>query len=1207
MATQRIDGIISGLDTESIVNQLVELALQPVERIEALKAGAQAELAAWQALSTLLLSAKVQAYTLTRSSTFEAKEAASTNKEVLRVSASSQAAVGTYSVRVERLATTAQAMARGLAAETSTVGAGTLRIEVGGGDVLRDLPLTWLNGGEGVRRGSIRITDRSGASAVVDLSAAVTVQDVLDAINAADGIDVEADLVQDGIRLRYTGTSTSYPLSVQEVSGGHTAADLGILGTATGGTLYGTGINRVSASTSLDALNDFLGVSKGPRTTLSAYLEAGATSAELASVDGLAVGDVLKITDGENTEYVTLTGVDAATRTVTWDGGAEPLSHSYLTSNTTVTRMDFAVVDSTGTYYVDLYSARTVEDLMAAVAAASNESGTNANITLELAGDGTAFVLRHATGDASFAFLAVNGRSQAADLGFDASTTAEFGGTIIHGRRVIPTLGTTLTKFLNAGLDGTRGVASGSIEVTDRLGNSSTVNLAHRISTTLSSDVSGGASQIQVTSADGFDVGDKIRISDGASTEYRTVIGRLGNALWLDRALDSGYSASSTAVYVSHDTVEDVLNAINGASAEVTASVSDWGNAILIEDTSGGTGEMSIAESGSTTAADLGLLFSAPASSHLGGELAPQYISGRTRLSAIASPLTLTFGKVGITDRNGNYVEVNLGTYTSSATLQEVIDRMNAAAEAAGVQVTVSLNARGNALQVIDTSGGSGSLVVRDLAGGSVASFLGIAGTSAEGRIVGDPAVEVELTDSTTLADVRDAINASGGLVSATILNDGTASAPYRLVVTSALSGRRGRLVVYEDLSGSGLGLASTVAGTDASLSMANGAVSVQSSTNTVTTLLPGVTLELVSTSSTPVSVTVSRDTESIVSSVQAFVDALNNALEKMDEYGRYDAETGEAGILQGEGRLTVLRQSLVNSVIDAVSGLSSGLSHASQVGITLGMDGRFSLDRSLLEQRLRSDLEGVKELFGNLANVAVDAMGGTATAGNTAAGWSPSGAINGDTSSDNFGAGTNGWRSQNLSKANTWFRVDFTDGEGGERVAALERIVLHTIDSAAMPASSYGLRAYTLQYLNTLTGEWTTAATVTANTLGTLTHTFAEPIYTTAVRLIDMESNSLASYHSIVELEAFEGNGVARRLNRTLTWLTSTDGYLQNAIDSINERIEDYDEDIEHYQALADSRRERLLREFQALEEALARMQQMSEQLSAQLASLYS
>ncbi len=52
----------------------------------------------------------------------------------------------------------------------------------------RPKALNALNGGAGVRPGTIRITDRSGATAEIDLSTAVTVDDVLNAINGSTAI-----------------------------------------------------------------------------------------------------------------------------------------------------------------------------------------------------------------------------------------------------------------------------------------------------------------------------------------------------------------------------------------------------------------------------------------------------------------------------------------------------------------------------------------------------------------------------------------------------------------------------------------------------------------------------------------------------------------------------------------------------------------------------------------------------------------------------------------------------------------------------------------------------------------------------------------------------------------------------------------------------------------------------------------------------------
>ena len=68
---------------------------------------------------------------------------------------------------------------------------GTLTIATGGG-LHRSTLLDALNGGNGVQRGLVRITDRDGNSADIDLSNAHSVDDVLDAINADEGVSVTA-------------------------------------------------------------------------------------------------------------------------------------------------------------------------------------------------------------------------------------------------------------------------------------------------------------------------------------------------------------------------------------------------------------------------------------------------------------------------------------------------------------------------------------------------------------------------------------------------------------------------------------------------------------------------------------------------------------------------------------------------------------------------------------------------------------------------------------------------------------------------------------------------------------------------------------------------------------------------------------------------------------------------------------------------------
>jgi len=121
-----------------------------------------------------------------------------------------------------------------------------------------------LNGGQGVDRNKILITDRSGQSAEVDLSSAETIGDVLDAINSASGIDVTASINSSGNGILITDNTgqTASPLKVEE-AGGTTARDLNILQSTDSSTIDGSfevSVTITSENTTLqgimNAIND---------------------------------------------------------------------------------------------------------------------------------------------------------------------------------------------------------------------------------------------------------------------------------------------------------------------------------------------------------------------------------------------------------------------------------------------------------------------------------------------------------------------------------------------------------------------------------------------------------------------------------------------------------------------------------------------------------------------------------------------------------------------------------------------------------------------------------------------------------------------------------------------------------------------------------------------------------------------------------------
>lgn len=143
-----------------------------------------------------------------------------------------------------------------------------------------------LNLGNGWKAGSISITNGTGAVWEVDLAGATTVADVMNAISATTGGAVSAAVQTDGKGLVLTGTG---PLVVAEVSGGGTAASLGLQGTSSGGTLTGRDVRAgADDATLLADVKAFAG--KLPLGTMSITWQGTTHSIDLSGAATL--GDV---------------------------------------------------------------------------------------------------------------------------------------------------------------------------------------------------------------------------------------------------------------------------------------------------------------------------------------------------------------------------------------------------------------------------------------------------------------------------------------------------------------------------------------------------------------------------------------------------------------------------------------------------------------------------------------------------------------------------------------------------------------------------------------------------------------------------------------------------------------------------------------------------------------------------------------------------
>src|SRR5690606_9914403 len=133
--------------------------------------------------------------------------------------------------------------------------------------------------------------------------------------------------------------------------------------------------------------------------------------------------------------------------------------------------------------------------------------------------------------------------------------------------------------------------------------------------------------------------------------------------------------------------------------------------------------------------------------------------------------------------------------------------------------------------------------------------------------------------------------------VSASVVK--VADGDTRLVLTAKSTGAAGAFTTAATQGGA-LGT-STVnqEGVDALLTM--GSLQITRSSNTVTDLIKGVTLELKQTTTGPVTVTTGRDDAKAVAAVKGLVDAVNKTITQLQELTKYDPESKTAGRLQGD------------------------------------------------------------------------------------------------------------------------------------------------------------------------------------------------------------------------------------------------------------------------------------------------------------------
>ena len=484
-------------------------------------------------------------------------------------------------------------------------------------------------------------------------------------------------------------------------------------------------------------------------------------------------------------------------------------------------------------------------------------------------------------------------------------------------------------------------------------------------------------------------------------------------------------------------------------------------------------------------------------------------------------------------------------------------------------------------------------------------------------------------TSETTLAGAAAGINALGAGVSASVVSvDGTS---YKLVLSADTTGEDNVFTTSSTVASLGT-MNILQQGADAHLTLGSGAgaITLSRSSNTINDLISGATIKLKATTTGAVSISTQRDIDGTASAIKALVAAVNAALGTIASATKYSPDTNTGGPLVGNSTARSLAINLRSAIS---STLKSGSAYpvASSVGISLNRDGTFDLDESKLRDALETDFSAVLDLLVEGGESADTRASFVASSDATIAGsyevvvtqaatqaqaMSSAYVVPGSDSTFQITVGsttvnvavTTGMTITDAVSAIN----DALQDAGITKVSATETNVSGT-DYIQLDHSAYGSSASF-----TVTGDpfglaGTYAGQDVAGTIGGEAATGSGRSLTASagspqglVLLVTASTSDVSGSGGSLSLgELTYSRGVFGTLDQTVSYAEGTSGSIARAQDLTSSQIDLIDERIQELEDRLDRRQALLIKQYAALETAMASLQSQSQWLSTQLASM--
>ena len=387
--------------------------------------------------------------------------------------------------------------------------------------------------------------------------------------------------------------------------------------------------------------------------------------------------------------------------------------------------------------------------------------------------------------------------------------------------------------------------------------------------------------------------------------------------------------------------------------------------------TSSTTGVMSATAGSTAVAGNYGITVQQLATAHK--------VSNTT---AIAGDSTATIGAGTFTLQLAGATSATTLTMGASATLGDLRDAINASSSGITANIVTGNNQSrlvltaaetGKAITTSTTIAGFGSFqtVGAPHTVTSQTAFSGSSDRVGAGTLnitVGTTTTAIALASTTaSLQDVATAVNTAAIGVTASVVTDTTGT---RLKLVSGDPDKMLSYTAVDDDATDGYDFSrlrgfSTVGQTP---QIAQSAIvtiegqEITSTSNTITSAISGVSLNLTATGTT--TLTVARNREAVKTAVDSFISAYNALNTKVRSLTAYDATNKTANTLTGDSTARSLQAQLSSLLISTPGTPTGDYAMLADIGITTGTDGSLSVDSTKLQAAIDNDFASTSDVL---------------------------------------------------------------------------------------------------------------------------------------------------------------------------------------------------------------------------------------------------